>query len=86
MSRSRIIPSPSGRILTLPDGRRLPVVAWTGGEWPGAMSPDLRRARSAFFREQLQDWRTAWGDWPDRYTLKIMWTRALGDAWRTLNP
>ena len=66
--------------------------AWTGGDVPRrglvlASTPLGRRYRAIrhdFFREQLMDWRSGWGDLPDRDTRAIFWNRASLDAWRTL--
>lgn len=62
-----------------------PVRAWTGGE-PPMLTPAVRFARSAFFREQVRDWRRFWGDMPNRDTLRLFLGRATADAYRTLNP
>lgn len=60
--------------------------AWTGGSLPERLSvigPQERTTVRAFFREQLADWHTAWGDLPDADTLRVFWKRARFDAHAT---
>ncbi len=60
--------------------------AWTGGSRPAPLADlpaDERKTVSAFFREQLADWRLAWGELPDADTLRTFWRRARYDAHAT---
>lgn len=67
----------------------IPLVAWTGGDTPrGAdigdrRAPVFRAMRRVLFREQVDTWREAWGDSPDRDTLRTFHKRATLDAWRS---
>lgn len=84
--RHRPVVFGSPRVLFVPGQRQTyPVKAWTGGEAP-VLTPAVRQARTAFFREQVWDWRRFWGDMPNRDTLSIFLKRATADAYRTLNP
>lgn len=66
--------------------------AWTGGDLPRrgivlADSPigrQWRFIRHLYFREQLAEWVSYWGDMPDKNTRKIFWNRANLDAWATI--
>jgi len=86
MKRATIPPGFSHSI-ALPSGDTLPLRAWTGGGYPGPgfrPSPTFRLIRSALFREQVRDWRVAWGDCPKPETIRLFWKRAHADAYATL--
>lgn len=67
----------------------LALVAWTGGDTPRTAdigdkrAPLFRAMRRVLFREQVETWRNAWGDSPNRDTLRIFHKRATLDAWRS---
>lgn len=87
MKRPVILSTPSGlplREAILRDGTRYPVRAWTGGQSP-VVCPLVRQLRTAFFREQVEEWRAFWEDNPDAPTLRLFFNRATHDAFATLH-
>ncbi len=65
------------------DGR---LRAWTGGSTPvplSQVSAAERRTVTAFFREQLSDWASAWSDCPPADVMRTFWRRARFDAHAT---
>lgn len=73
--------------ITTQDGKTYNRIAWTGGDRPPAdfvRTREFQQLRSAFFREQVGEWRNYWKDSPDADTRKTFQRRAIMDAWATL--
>lgn len=81
--KSVIVPHPSGDRLWL-GGQWYNCKAWTGGQAP-VVNASVRMARRAFFRLQVNQWRSFWQLAPHRDTMRIFFKRATHDAFATLN-
>jgi hypothetical protein len=62
------------------------MTAWTGGSAPRPLSQIGRLERALLrreFRRQIIEYRSYWGDLPDRRVARLFWHRARYDAHAT---